>query len=365
MAQSIAFTKPRIADCITCHAWNADGTKVALCPNNNQILIYQRTATSYTLEATLSEHDQLVTGIDWGHKTNRIVSCSQDRNAYVWTYDDGEKRWKPVLVILRLNRCATWVRWSPEENKFAVASGAKSVSVCYFEPDNDWWVSKHIKKHNSTVLKVEWHPSNALLATTSTDYKCRIFSAAIKGVDKKPPATPFGTLPAFGEPVAQFDSCLGWVTGLRWSPSGARLAFTGQDSTLCVVDISSPSEVAVVKYRDLPFRDLLFINEDTLVAVGFDCTPVLFKNTGGWKFVKKLDGDAAAGADAPKAVASARAQFQARVDLGQSSANETSLKTKHQNCITCIVPFKKGPSGVAQYSTSGIDGYIHVWPAPN
>ena len=32
------------------------------------------------------------------------------------------------------------------ENKFAVGSGARLISVCYFDPDNDWWVSKHIKK---------------------------------------------------------------------------------------------------------------------------------------------------------------------------------------------------------------------------
>jgi actin related protein 2/3 complex subunit 1A/1B len=70
------------------------------------------------------------------------------------------------------------------ENKFAVACGAKCVSVCYFEEDNDWWVSKHIKKHKSTVLKVDWHPNNSLLVTASSDFKCRIFSAHIKGVDK-------------------------------------------------------------------------------------------------------------------------------------------------------------------------------------
>jgi len=35
----------------------------------------------------------------------------QDRNAYVWTFAKGE--WKPTLVILRINRAATCVKWSP------------------------------------------------------------------------------------------------------------------------------------------------------------------------------------------------------------------------------------------------------------
>lgn len=55
---------------------------------------------------------------------------------YVWTFDG--KEWQPVLVILRLQRAATSVKWSSKENKFAVGSGAKSVCVCYYEQENNW-----------------------------------------------------------------------------------------------------------------------------------------------------------------------------------------------------------------------------------
>ncbi len=73
------------------------------------------------------QHDKLITSIDWGHLTNRIITCSQDRNAYVWSEvqdpQTGRLTWKPTLVLLRINRAATFVRWSPKEDKFAVASG--------------------------------------------------------------------------------------------------------------------------------------------------------------------------------------------------------------------------------------------------
>jgi len=69
----------------------------------------------------------------------------------------ADKKWKPTLVVLRLNRAATCVRWSPLENKFAVGSGARMVSVCYFEKENDWWISKQIKKPlRSTVTRSDW-----------------------------------------------------------------------------------------------------------------------------------------------------------------------------------------------------------------
>lgn len=79
----------------------------------------------------------ILTGVDWAPDSNRIVTCGADRNAYVWTLKEGT--WKPTLVILRINRAARCVKWSPQENKFAVGSGSRLISICYFEQENDWW----------------------------------------------------------------------------------------------------------------------------------------------------------------------------------------------------------------------------------
>ena len=75
----------------------------------------------------------MITAIDWAPKSNRIVTSSQDRNAYVWQeqpdLETGKLVWKPTLVLLRINRAATDVRWSPHEDKFAVSSGARYVTL--------------------------------------------------------------------------------------------------------------------------------------------------------------------------------------------------------------------------------------------
>ncbi|XP_036265917.1 actin-related protein 2/3 complex subunit 1A isoform X3 [Pipistrellus kuhlii] len=157
---------------ITCHAWNRDRTQIALSPNNHEVHIYKKNGSQWVKAHELKEHNGHITGIDWAPKSDRIVTCGADRNAYVWSQKDGV--WKPTLVILRINRAATFVKWSPLENKFAVGSGARLISVCYFESENDWWVSKHIKKPiRSTVLSLDWHPNNVLLAAGSCDFKCR------------------------------------------------------------------------------------------------------------------------------------------------------------------------------------------------
>lgn len=114
--------------------------------------VYERSGSEWKCLDTLNQHDLRVMGIDWAPNTNRIVTCAADRNAYVWS-QDKDLKWKPTLVLLRINRAATCVKWSPNENKFAVGSGARLISVCYFESENDWWVSKHIKKPiRSTVV---------------------------------------------------------------------------------------------------------------------------------------------------------------------------------------------------------------------
>lgn len=244
-------------------------------------------------------------GIDWAPKSNRIVTCASDRNAYVWTLKDGV--WKPTLVLVRINRAATCVKWSPLENKFALGSGAKLISVCYFEKENDWWdlivwylllliiylwllciishvalisshvhdclyrwLSKHIKKPiNSTVLSLDWHPNNMLLAAGSADLNCRfdycddiifrlcnvcffcnislfcchrIFSAYIKDIEERPGPTPWGSKMPFGEVLLEYKECGGWVHSVCFSPSGDALAWVSHNSAISVADASQGKE---------------------------------------------------------------------------------------------------------------------------
>ena len=52
----------RLGQSISAHAWNGDGTKVAICPGKSAIEIWARKGNEFIKEATLQEHDKLVTG---------------------------------------------------------------------------------------------------------------------------------------------------------------------------------------------------------------------------------------------------------------------------------------------------------------
>ena len=145
---------------IPCWSWYRDGTQIALSPSNHKVHTCKN-GSQWVNAHELEEYNGHITGVDWAPKSDHILTCWADRNACVWSQKDGA--WKSMLVILRINRAATFVKWCQPENKFAVGSGAQLISVCYFESENDWWGSKLIKKPvSSTILSLDWHRNNVL-----------------------------------------------------------------------------------------------------------------------------------------------------------------------------------------------------------
>lgn len=369
---------------ITSHSFSADRSQVAVSLNSTDAQIFTRQGNDWTQSVTLSEHDKLITSIDWAPVSNRIVTCSQDRNAYVWqeTIDQetGALVWKPTLVLLRINRAATYVKWSPREDKFAVASGARAIAVCSFDAENNWWVSKLLKKPiRSTVLSLDWHPNNVLLAAGSADMKARVFSAYIKEVDDRPTPTVWGSKLPFNTICGEYSSPAGgWVHTIGFSPSGDILAFASHDSSISIVYPGGPT-VYNIRMPSLPFVSLTWTSEDTVVAAGHDCRPVVFSGTdAGWQEVGTLDDvTAPKSTDAPRSgfggtssvgrlKTGAFATFRDADTRGQSgtaaATADTKLLTIHQNTITNVRPYEYDAVGnVGKVSTSGVDGMLVVW----
>jgi actin related protein 2/3 complex subunit 1A/1B len=339
-----------------------------------------------------AQHDQIVTAVDWAPKTNKIVTSSQDRNSYVWHEEGGA--WHATLVLLRLTRSASCVKWSPNEDKFAVGSGEKSVCVCQFMADfgaGGGWTSKSIRKCpisqksiKSTVLSVAWHPNNCFLVTCCADMKCRVFNAYLKNVDSRtPPAGAYGLNPAnkklkFGSCIAEYNQCKGWVHDAAFTPNGQGLAFVGHDSSVhfAAVPYSEgetqaidqlpvvvPNEdVQTMKMKGLPFKVLAFIDDAHLLAAGHDAMPFHFGLEGGsWVCKGSADKPTAAKAKkkATSAVSAAKAMWANKIDLGSDDAQRgTKLQSLHQNAISGICVL-----GGGNFSTCGYDGRVVVWDA--
>ena len=149
------------------------------------------------------------------------------------------------------------------------------IAICYFEEENDWWVSKHLKKPiRSTITTVAWHPNSVLLAAGSTDAHARVFSSYIKGVDAKPESSVWGERLPFNTVCGEYlNNSAGWVHGCAFSPSGNALAFTAHDSSITVVYPSGPEQppnaVVSINTQLLPFLSLMWKGEDEIIAAGY------------------------------------------------------------------------------------------------
>ncbi|KAL5332892.1 Alpha/Beta hydrolase protein [Aspergillus crustosus] len=335
------------------HSFSSDKLTLAVARDNN-VELYKKTGSKFSLTDELKGHEKTVTSVDIAPKSGRIVTCSQDRNAYVW--EQTPAGWKPTLVLLRINRAATFVRWSPSEQKFAVGSGARVIAVCYFEEENDWWISKHLKKPiRSTITTLAWHPNSVLLAAGSTDSHARVFSSFIKGVDTRPEPSAWGERLPFNTICGEYlNDSAGWIHGVAFSPNGNALAFTGHDSSVTVVYPSAPEQppraMLNISTRLLPFSSLVWNGENEIIAAGHDCEPYRLRgDENGWQLDGGIESKAGPGAGSVREE-SALNLFR-QMDLKGQAQADTQLKTVHQNTISTIRVYDEANGTVRKLST--------------
>lgn len=274
-------------------------------------------------------------------------------------------------------------------------ANSRAIAVCSFDEENNWWVSKHVKKPlRSTVLSIDWHPNNVLLAAGTADAKAYVFSAFIKGVDAKPEPTVWGDRLPFGTICGEFKAPnMGWVHDVAFSPSGNILGYVSHDSAVNLVYPAGPGQppqaIINVRTQTLPYLSLTFTSEESLIAAGHDCQPTVFAvGQNGWEFSHSLDDPAQAGSRglSPNSTGSRSTSGPGRLNneafnlfrqadtRGQSKpALPTStgatgvgadgqLLTVHQNSITTVEPYEWAANGdVAKVYTVGKDGRLVIW----
>jgi len=201
-----------------------------------------------------------------------------------------------------------------------------------------------------------------LIACGSSDFKARVYSAHIKEIDDKPPTTNWGTKLVYGNVLQEFPTAAGgWVHGIRFSPSGDKLAWVGHDSTISVVDAAQGMMLTVIKTEFLPFIDALWTNESNIIAAGFDCSPMLFSFNGqAINFVSKCDSE---GKQQAEKKFSAMDHFKTRDSKAATESVETVLNSIHQNSITMLTFHSGSKEKCSKFSTSGADGQLVIWDA--
>ena len=168
----------------------------------------------------------------------------------------------------------------------------------------------------------------------------------------------------FGSCLMEFDQAKGWVESCVFSSTGKKFAFTGHDSSIHFGEFNTDKQTTVngvqtIKRKKLPFTSVAYINDNLVVAAGYDGIPVIFEFKNG-KWFEKCDLDQGKTKKATKqkksAFGNAFAKFDQKSKLGKKASSEANLPYRHQNVINGILTYKG-----TTFTTSSDDGRVLYW----
>jgi len=335
--------------------FNKDGNQMAVAADD-EIRIYQK-GKVWTLMHTLTDHTMKISGLDWHPETNKLLSVSHDRNAFVWTYDEGSATWEPTLVIVRCMKGLMCGKWSPDSKLMAIGSADKTLSVCNYEEAQNFWVSTKLRGKSgcrSTVICLAFLPDSQHIVIGSTDYKIRL------ALYKKKAVYPKAADPLTGDAknkdglhVLMEHEMDSWPQAVACAPSSNVIVACDSSSNFHVCALEG-GEATWMKFPvlNLPSRSVAFLNDEVFVAGGYDRKPVQYSISGADLSAKEVD---AAKSAAPDKKLSAMKKFQTMNTMGQAVA-EFKCKTKHQNVITSVWAMSD-----SSFATADLRGAVWTW----
>ena len=155
--------------------------------------------------------------------------------------------------------------------------------------------------------------------------------------------------------------CNGWINYVTFSPNATTICFVSHDCELNFCDTSKgkdSTDKSKLFHTGNPHMNCVFINEDKLVACGYDKVPYVYEKSGGeWKETKCLDDGIKK--ERPSKVGHAIADKKVYFNPDILLPKDVELKetnTKHLNYINALQITK--PNEVC---TTDINGIINVW----
>lgn len=151
----------------------------------------------------------------------------------------------------------------------------------------------------------------------------------------------------------------GWVHSVSFAPDGNKVCWVGHDSSISVADASRNLAVTRLRSEYLPFLSCTWITNNSIVAAGHSCIPLLFTSTpnGELNFTAKLDTSQKKEAGG----LSAMRKFQSLDRQARIETSDTNLESIHQNTITCVCLYTGSKADASKFSTSGLDGQLVIW----
>ena len=254
---------------ISVFCFNKDFTKCALSQKDSKIYIYKtpdifKTST-WELEHTLDSHVLYVSCIDWNHKTNRILSCSFDKTAFVWEFNNN--KWIPSNIVInsKLKLGFLTCSWNENGDRLCLGTSGSQLYIAYFDPSTNWWQcieSKESKKsiHKSSVTTAKISPNSTYCVSGSTDLRVIITNVTIEN---------YNPSKDFGKEIIN-HKVNAWVNSVCWTKDGKYALSANQNATVTVIELET-KKIETIRFKHSPLNIIVpSPNQNGFVGVGLD-----------------------------------------------------------------------------------------------
>lgn len=254
---------------ISAFCFNKDYSKCALSQKDNKIYIYKtpdifKTST-WELEHTLDSHVLYVSCIDWNHKTNKILSCSFDKTAFVWEFINN--KWVPSNIVInsKLKLGFLTCSWNENGDKLCLGTSGSQLYIGFFDPSTMWWQcieSKESKKglHKSSVTSAKISPNNTYCLSGSTDLRVIITNVTIEN---------YNPIKDFGKEIIN-HKVNAWVNSVCWTKDGKYALSANQNATVTVIEFET-KKIETLRFKHGPFNIIVpSPNDNGFIGVGTD-----------------------------------------------------------------------------------------------
>ena len=195
------------SDCIYAAAFSPDAKTLATASYDKLIKLWD-VATGKEIR-TLKDHIDAIYALAFTPDGKRLISASADRSVKVWNPATGER----LYTISEPTDGLSALAISPKGDLVAAGGLDKTIRIWQLGEKNATLKASLIA-HEDAILQLAWSPDGKTLVSSSADRTIKVFSV--------PDLKEMKDIPK------QSD----WVTALRFSPDGSRVAAGRFDGSL-------------------------------------------------------------------------------------------------------------------------------------
>lgn len=222
---------------IRCCEWSPCGRMIASASFDGTVVVWESEDSSlrkWEQIAALEGHENEVKSVDWSCDGNWLATCGRDKKVWVWEKIIGGD-FECIGMLDGHTQDVKFVKWHPNSNILFSASYDDTVKV-WQEDSDDWYCSKTLMGHSSTVWNVCPNSVGDKLVSCSDDKSMFLWECDKTNAEGEWRISS-KLVDLHKHPIYSVD----------WSHSNGYIASGGGDNAIVITSYSKPDGIGLIQ----------------------------------------------------------------------------------------------------------------------